>query len=85
MSGTTPDDLLMILGGVAGSAVGIFIFILLILYILIPLMVYLIHRSSKRTAIAVEKIAKQNEQLIDLMTKSSDFSFGEIKSESQKK
>ena len=85
MSGVSSDDLLVIIGGLAGTAVGIFILFLLILYLLIPLMVYFIHRSSKRTAIAVEKIAKQNEQLIDLMTNSSDFSFGEFKGEISKK
>lgn len=79
MTGVSSDDLLVILGGLAGTAVGFFILFLLVLYLLIPLMVYFIHRSSKRTAIAVEKIAKQNEQLIDLMTNSNDFSFGEFK------
>ncbi len=82
MSGVSSNDIMLILGGFAGTAYAIFGFFLAVLSFFIPLMIFFIHRSTRRTAIAVEKIARQNEQLIDLMSNGGDFSFEEFRNES---
>lgn len=70
------QDILTIIGTLAGSAAGLFALFLIFLGVLTPLMIYLIHRSTRRTAEATERIVRQNEKLIDLISTSTDFSFG---------
>jgi len=82
MSGVSSNEIMAILSGFAGTAFGLFILFLAVLSFLIPFMIFFIHRSTRRTAIAVEKIARQNEQLIDLMSHGGDFSFEEFRNES---
>lgn len=79
------NDLIMIFGGLAGTVYVVLVLTILALTFLMPLIIYLIHRSTKRTAIAVEKIAKQNEQLIDVLSKNEDFSLGDFRHESSRK
>jgi hypothetical protein len=78
----TTNDILVLLGALAGSATGILFFLLAVLGFLTPLLIYLIHRSTRRTAIATEKIVRQNERLIDLISGNSedmrDFKFGVV-------
>jgi uncharacterized membrane protein len=83
MSGVlSTDDIIAIFGGLAGLSVGVLALFLFILSILMPLMIYFIHRSTKRTAIATEKIAKQNEQLLNLITGREGFIFGDFNNDS---
>lgn len=79
------NDFLTFLLGLAGSAYVVFFVLALFLAILaflMPLLIYFIHRSTKRTAIAMEKIVNQNERLIDLLSDNNintkDFEFGTI-------
>ena len=72
----TNDDILAIIVGLAGTVGGVFVLLLGVLGILTPLLIYLIHRSTKRTARATEEIVRQNEKLIDRLSSESDFSFG---------
>ncbi len=79
------SDFLSFFYGLAGTAyVVFFVFALFIaiLAFLTPLLIYFIHRSTKRTAIAIEKTINQNERLIDLLSNTTkntkDFEFGTI-------
>ncbi len=76
------NSLAEMLGGFAGLIVAVFVFLLFVLSILTPLMIYLIHRSTRRTAIALEKIVLQNKELLVLTETSKSFSFGESMEES---
>ena len=78
----TDNDILTLLGTLAASATGIFAIFLAVFAILMPLLIYLIHRSTRRTAIATEKIVKQNERLIEMIGDNNqytkDFEFGVV-------
>lgn len=82
MQEITLNDLATIIVLLTGSALGLvilfFIIFLTVLSMLAPWLIFLIHRSTRRTAIASEKIARQNEQLINLLEMKNDFSFGEL-------
>ena len=68
------NEIIAVFGGMGVGVLALFSFIL---SILMPLIIYFIHRSTRRTAIATEKIAKQNQQLIELLNSRESFSLGD--------
>jgi len=67
------NDITSIIGNLAGSAAGMFVLLLIVLGFLTPLLIYLIHRSTSRTAKAAEITNNKLDRLIDAIGTNNSF------------